>query len=376
MVWTKTGNFSTSGDYSNALNWDLISLRTAAFSWTVSGSGTNEYYVRTAANGNPGFVATPPTSNGVYIAGSAATEGTLGALTAGQWGYGDNDTLGYSTVYVRLSGGGDPDAQAADHVQFRQIPQATENVRIPANCGDITTSSAFDQSAVAIEDFIIEAGYTGTIGVAPTSGSPAAYLRIDPNKLEDHGSGQVFLDIGSANITCVINNGAAVDDGEYGVSLRGTNIALIDYRTGILGVAPRPGELSTVTLLIGAPDATGSITFGKGVTSSGVTLHGGILYSHCTLAALTNYAGIVHLLEASTGGTISQWGGEFHWGSTGNITTFNLRGGLLNELAGNATRTLSTVNKYRGSWSLMRNKEAVTHTTITDQDSYTQSGGG
>ena len=62
-------------------------------------------------------------------------------------------------------------------------------------------------------------------------------------------------------------------------------------------------------------------------------------------------------------------------GSTGNITTFNLRGGLLNELAGNATRTISQMSKYRGNWTIRRNKEAVTHTTITDQDSYTQSGG-
>src|SRR5688500_10118354 len=102
MPFTKTW-LGTTGDYEEVTNWEKISIRNANFAWTASGSGTNEYYVRTAANGNPGFVATPPTTNGVYISGSAATKGTLGALTAGQWGYGDNDTLGYDTVYVRLS---------------------------------------------------------------------------------------------------------------------------------------------------------------------------------------------------------------------------------------------------------------------------------
>jgi len=77
--------------------------------WTASGSGTNEYYY------NQGDVDEKPKT--VEIDGSAATEGTLGSLAAGEWGWGDNDTLGSDTVYVRLSGGGDPDAQSAGHVE-------------------------------------------------------------------------------------------------------------------------------------------------------------------------------------------------------------------------------------------------------------------
>ena len=139
-VYNGAGTGATAGDYADSRNWDLISLRTAAFAWTASGSGTNEYYVRTSGNTNPGFVATPPTSNGVYINGSSATKATAGSLTAGQWAFGDNDTLGYSTVYVRLSDGTDPDSKVADYVQFRQIPNATEHVRIPATASSITSS--------------------------------------------------------------------------------------------------------------------------------------------------------------------------------------------------------------------------------------------
>jgi hypothetical protein len=370
MPFTKTW-LGTTGDYSLVTNWEKISLRTPAFAWTASGSGTNEYYVRTAANGNPGFVATPPSATGIYINSAVvAQSGSLGSLAAGNWAYGDNDALGYSTVYVRLADGADPDSKTADYVEFRQIPQATENVRIPAGSGSISIVAGLDQSAVAIEDFIIEEGYDGTIG------SSTGYLRIDPNKLEDHGKGQVFLDIGGANITCIIDSKAAADDGEFGHNLRGTNISLIDYRTGIFGLAPRPGEVSTFSAFIGSPDAEGSVRFGKGVTSTTVTLHGGIVWAHQnSITTMLNYGGIVYLQEAAAVGTLTQWGGELHYGSSGNITTLNLRGGIFNEKAGNATRTVGTLNKYRGSWTINRNKEAVTHTTVTDQDSYTQSGG-
>jgi hypothetical protein len=366
-TWNGAGSGATAGAYGDSRNWELISLRTPAYAWTQVGA-TAEYYVRTAALSAPGFAASPPASNGVYINGASATQGTLTSLNAGEWAYGDPATLGYNTITVRITGDGDPDAQLADYIQFRQIPQATENVRLPA--GSASISSNLDQSAVAIEDFIIEEGYDGTIG------SATGYLRIDPNKLEDHGRGQVFIDIAGANITCLINSKASADEGEFGHNLRGTNINLIDYRTGLFGLAARPGEVSTFATFIGSPDSNGIVKFGKGVTSTQVTLHGGTVWAHQnSITTMLNYGGKVYLQEAAAVGTLTQWGGELHYGSSGNITTLNLRGGLLNEKAGNATRTIGTVNKYRGSWIINRNKEAVTHTTVTDQDSYTQSGG-
>ena len=91
-------------------------IRSASYAWTASGSGTNEYYVRTAASGNPSL-SDPTSTGGVWINGTFATKGSLGSLAAGEWGYGDNDTLGYSTVYVRLSDGTDPDTKSVGYVQ-------------------------------------------------------------------------------------------------------------------------------------------------------------------------------------------------------------------------------------------------------------------
>lgn len=87
------------------------------YSWTASGSGTNEYYVRlTAGSANP-RIGTP---TAVTLNSIAAPLGTLGALAAGEYGYGDNDTLGYSTVYVRLADGADPDSKGAGWVNVTQ----------------------------------------------------------------------------------------------------------------------------------------------------------------------------------------------------------------------------------------------------------------
>lgn len=366
-VYNGAGSGATAGDYGDSRNWELISLRTAAFSWTASGSGTNEYYVRTSGGANPGFAATPPTTYGVYLNGSAATKGSLGSLSAGNWGYGDNDTLGYSTVYVRTSGGVDPDTLTADYVQFRQIPQAGENVRLPPGAGSI--SSSLDQSAVAILGFYIEEGYDGTIG------SATGYLRIDPDIFEVNSRGQSWIDVHTANITCTVQATGNGDAGEFGLNLRGSNIALVDARGGSLGIAPLPGETSTVTTLRIANDGT-LVKCGAGVTlTSVIPIFAGELWLHCNATTLTRYGGKVYLKEAAAITTVNDLGpGEFHWGSSGNIGTYNMRGGgFLNMRASNAARTLTTLNTYITSGRIAYNKEAVTITNDTKNDSYTVS---
>lgn len=99
---------------------DTISIREAAYTWTLSASGTAEYYCRLAAAdpviGNALTGLTNPVPDGVLLNSVHAAKGTLGALTAGTWGFGDNDTLGYNTVYVRLTDGADPDGKAAGWV--------------------------------------------------------------------------------------------------------------------------------------------------------------------------------------------------------------------------------------------------------------------
>lgn len=76
--------------------------------WVLSGSGTNEYYRSTST--------TEPSH--VFLGGRKATAGTHGSLSSGEWAYGDNDSLGYSTVYVVINETDkDPDSQEFGYVE-------------------------------------------------------------------------------------------------------------------------------------------------------------------------------------------------------------------------------------------------------------------
>lgn len=97
-----------------AFTFSWTSIRDATYKWTASSEGTGEYYCDLAAGGDPSISS--PTA--VEINSSNAENGTLGSLTANQWAYGNNDGLGFSTVYVRLADDGDPDGEAADYIRY------------------------------------------------------------------------------------------------------------------------------------------------------------------------------------------------------------------------------------------------------------------
>jgi len=77
--------------------------------WRLSGSGTNEWYLCTSSGGDPGltevtklYYSLKATAEGSETAG---TNGTVGSLAAAhQWDWGNNDTLGFNTVYIRSTG--------------------------------------------------------------------------------------------------------------------------------------------------------------------------------------------------------------------------------------------------------------------------------
>lgn len=100
----------------------FASLRNARYYWTASMDTVppGQFFVRSSDTTNPGMNQNPSIANkpsSVLIDGAAATEGTLGVLAAGEWAYGDLDTLGYKTIYVRLAADADPDSQAVDFIK-------------------------------------------------------------------------------------------------------------------------------------------------------------------------------------------------------------------------------------------------------------------
>ena len=93
-----------------------VDLTGGTYQWTASGSGTNEYYCELNGGGDPS-ISTPlaVVENLVRI-----SEGTMGSLSAGEYDYGDNDTLGYSTIYVRLTDEADPDSKASEFLVYSE----------------------------------------------------------------------------------------------------------------------------------------------------------------------------------------------------------------------------------------------------------------
>jgi len=89
-----------------------FSVVNTSYQWTASGAGTAEYYLEASGGGDPGIL-----SPEIMVEnGADMTAGTLGSLAAGEFAYGDNDALGFSTVYVRLTDDADPDSKADDYL--------------------------------------------------------------------------------------------------------------------------------------------------------------------------------------------------------------------------------------------------------------------
>lgn len=106
IVWEIRSGGTVTG--AGGFLWDFLDDGNG-FKWTLSGSGTAEYYVELSAGGDPSLTE----ANSVFLDGfmNLAVNGTLGSLAASEWDWGDNDSLGFSTVYVRLSDDTDPDTK-------------------------------------------------------------------------------------------------------------------------------------------------------------------------------------------------------------------------------------------------------------------------
>lgn len=131
-------------------NWSRVSTPlqelndgSSDFWTTSSGGGTNEYYYnQTGININP--VA-------VTVSGVDLSEGVVGSLGIGEYGWGDNDSIGNDVLYVRTEGEGDPDDKQTGSVMCSkeyQIMQGTVGTEVVL-LSFIISNYTFD-SSVAI----------------------------------------------------------------------------------------------------------------------------------------------------------------------------------------------------------------------------------
>lgn len=344
----KRWNGSTSGDVNAIANWDKVSLRSADFQWTASGSGTNEFYLQAAGGGDPGVLEPPE----LYLAGALATAGTAGSLTAGQWDYADNDTLGFSTIYVRLSDGADPDSKTTGYVELLDRVRAGDYVRVPA--GSNAMSSNVDLSATTVNSWIFEEGYTKNVATA------TAYLKLSITNttgiFRSGGSGRMFVDLGSSQVAPVITAAASGSNGQQGLNLRGTGLSTLTVERGDVGLASLHGEKSTVTTIrvLG-----GLVVIGAGVTLTTLEQHGGLVVQRASATTANIYGGSHRQEEAAANTTLNVYDDAVSLkASSGTNATVNLNGGIFEGRFG----TTTTLNHHRAG-AIFRHYPSHTLTT-------------
>lgn len=354
----------TTGDFSLASNWRPVNIRNDAFRWLASGSGTGEYYLDLAGGGDPG-VPEPPT---VSENGTALTPGTAGTLAASEWDYADNDTLGYSTIYVRLADDADPDSKTDGHVTYTDIPRTGDAVDIPASSG--TISSGLDFSGTTVAAVTIQPGMQNAIA------SASGYLRLSCTAFTFNGQGVSYIDLTGSAIAPLIKDTARPFGGTHGLNLLGTALTTLVATGGDTGLATNPGEASAVTT-VRVVGQSASLSLGAGVsTVTTVQAEEGAANIACAVTTLTILGGNVATLGAGAIGTLNISGGNLTSNSSGTITALNVSGGFVDFYGSGVSRTVTALNLKRGgSWTVRLNKEAVTYTATTFDDSQTVSGG-
>jgi len=142
-----------------------LNIPAGTFKWTASVTAPNEWRIELTAGGNP-VLATPIT---VFYEGSPLVNGTVGALTAGKWAYGDNDSLGYSTIYVRLPSDINPNSSPYSLVCTYKIVVAMDAVDGDSTRGMIMIPGVTNAAGVHV---IESDGLLGTSVELTSFGNP------------------------------------------------------------------------------------------------------------------------------------------------------------------------------------------------------------
>lgn len=200
--------------YDADTTWQPINIRSAAFQWTASGSGTDEYYLEASGGGNPNAVLSglaEPTN--VQAAGVNLVAGSAGSLANSEWDWADNDTLGFSTVYVRLESGlADPDNQSDGYVTFTAPPVAGDVVYFRGSAAVLGGNF----TDIQLGGIIFGPGHTGAIADAA---NPLALDVADAGTVLVSSSGVIHLSLSDAACSPVVARTASAANGNAGLYL-------------------------------------------------------------------------------------------------------------------------------------------------------------
>lgn len=123
------------------------------YSWLPSGTN-NEYYL-VKSGGNPGLLMPNHVIiNGTWVADPIAYEigkytdrgNNIGILADNAWAYGDTNSLGFETIYIKLADGTDPDTKGAGFVKYESgffVMQSDGRVQYTGTIKHLLVSQGF-----------------------------------------------------------------------------------------------------------------------------------------------------------------------------------------------------------------------------------------
>ena len=231
------------------------------------------------------------------------------------------------------------------------VPEASDNVQIPAGSPDIT--SGLDQSAIALGSVWISSGYTGQIGDISSPYQPE-YLQLDCDLFRCDGACTAYVKFvhSSGTTPAIVSNSASPNTGKYAVNLCSSGNINLDIRGGYVGLAYFISDtLAAVDLTVSA----GVVHIGKNSTSSDVNITGGIVDMYGDQSSATGWTienGTVNLREWKAPYAINMYNGILnadHWSTS--PSAINVYGGQC-VLDNGVDRTLTSLKVDGGTVSL------------------------
>ena len=229
-------------------------------------------------------------------------------------------------------------------------PTDGDNIRVPAKSAYAITGNTTAFSPEVFEDFIVEAGYSKTIGV--TTGAIPTYLEIPCNRFEFAGTGQAFIDLGSTsisgstNLNCVIKNTASPGTGEHGLYLKGTGINSLEVQGGNVGVCALLSDSTSIVNVCRVTGDQANVTIGEqcSITTFEVQKGEGTLRSGSTTLVINAFGGTVNLQEQMEALTVVARNGTVNCGNTGTIKDIYAEpGGFVDLTVSGTTRAVTNI---------------------------------
>lgn len=255
--------------------------------------------------------------------------------------------------WVGTDSGNEGDYSVAANWSPSGVPVASDVVILPAECTQNITAG-LDQSSVNIARFLVQEGYTGTIG------SASGYLILKSDSIQFAGTGVGYISTGASHSTDIdITKTATATSGAHGLYLIGGSIDDLSIKSGTVGLAVLSNE--TMGVANDVRLSGGKLTLGSQTYVTNLNINGGITTLDGGVSTMRIYDGQAVMRLGVAAGVYS-YGGTTRWGGSANITSIHMLGGNVNATDSGIDRTIGSLYIGPGSFTYDPNVISISTT--------------